>query len=195
MRKTFGAAVAAMSLLALPLAAEEWTLNGDASRLAFGSVKKNTTGEVHEFQSLSGTVKDGMAEITIDLTSLETYADIRNTRMAEHVFKMAPSATFAAELDMETLGAMAVGDTDVVDFDGVLSFLGQDVEVYTELFVARMSEERVMVTTNDMVWVTTEELAIEPGIDKLAELAELSSITRAVPVTVRFVFDLAGSSS
>ena len=186
------AAILALSGAAV---AEEWTLNGDASRLAFGSVKKDTVGEIHEFQSMTGTVKDGMADIQIDLTSLETYADIRNTRMAEHVFKMAPSASFSAGLDMDMLGAMAVGDTDVIDFDGVLSYLGQDVEVFAELIVARMTEERVMGTTNDMVWVSTEELGIEAGIDTLKELAELSSISRAVPVTVRLVFDRAGASS
>jgi hypothetical protein len=186
---------AALALLATTASAEDWTLNGDSSRLAFGSIKKHTAGEVHEFQSLSGGVENGMAKIEIDLTSLETYADIRNTRMAEHVFKMAPSASFAAELDMEMLEAMEVGDTAVIDFDGVLSLLGQDVEVYTELFVARMSDSRVMVTTNDMVWLTTEELGIDAGVDKLKELAELSDITRAVPLTVRLFFDKAGSSS
>lgn len=186
---------AALSLVALPAAADDWVLSGENSRLAFGSVKKDTIGEIHEFQSLAGTVKDGMAEITIDLTSLETYADIRNTRMAEHVFMMAPSAKFSAELDMDMLEAMAVGDTAVIDFDGTLSLLGQDVEVFTELFVARMSDDRVMVTTNDMVWLSTDELGVDAGVDKLKELAELSSITRAVPFTVRMVFDRAGSSS
>ena len=63
-------------------AAGDWTLDGEASKLAFGSVKKDAVGESHHFSGLSGGVADGIATISVDLASLETWIDIRNERMA-----------------------------------------------------------------------------------------------------------------
>jgi hypothetical protein len=77
----------------------------------------------------------------------------------------------------------------VLDVEGALAFLGATVEIETEMFVARMSETKVLVTTNDMIFVSTEDLGVSAGIDKLMELAKLPGITRTIPVTIRFVFD------
>lgn len=171
--------------------ADSWTLDGENSKLAFGSVKKEFIGEVHSFTGLSGSVSDdGSVAVEIDLTSVETNIDIRNERMMEHVFKGLLTAKLDAQIDMEAMNEMSPGSMSVIDVDGVLSFLGQEVEVYTEMFVARISDEQVMVTTNDMIFLNTEELGIEAGIDKLMALAELPGITRSAPVTLRLIFNL-----
>lgn len=175
--------------------AESWKLDSSTSRLGFGSVKNHYNGEAHSLSGLSGMVKDGKAEITIDLSSVQTNIDIRNERMIEHVFKNAPDARLSAELDMDALNAMAAGDTGAMEVDATLTLLGQDVDVFTEMFVARMSDERVLVTTNDMLYVATDELGIDGGIDMLQELAGLDDITRSVPITIRMVFDLQDPAS
>ncbi len=180
---------------ASPLIAQSWTLNGDASRIAFGSIKKDTVGEVHEFTSLSGAVtSDGMASIEIDLASVETYIDIRNERMREFVFAAAPSASFSTQLDMAGLNALATGGTATQTVKGTLDFLGNAVDVEADLFVARLSETSVMVTTDSLLMLSTADLGIDGGVDKLQELADLPSITRVTPVTLRLVFD-AGSET
>jgi cytochrome c2 len=168
-----------------------WTLNADSSKLAFGSVKKDTVGEVHSFGQISGTVgADGTTVVEIDLTSVQTNIDIRNERFGEHVFKGATTATLNTMIDMDAMAAMAVGDSEVIDVEAVLSFLGADVEIEAELFVARLSETSVMVTTNDMIFVGTEDLGISAGVDKLMELAKLPGITRTTPVTLRLIFNM-----
>lgn len=183
------------ALVATGASAENWTLDGDTSRLAFGSVKSEYVGEIHSFSSLTGSVTDGRAEIAIDLSSIDTLIDIRNERMIEHVFKNAPKAMISAELDMAALEAMAPGETGIMEVDATLSFLGRDLEVFTEMFVARMSDDTVLVTTNDFAFLGTDELGIDAGVDMLKELAGLDSITRAVPVAMRLVFNAEGSSS
>lgn len=187
--------IGAAALMATSAYAEGWTLDGDASRLSVGSVKKHMAGEVHHFTGLSGTVTpEGTASIDIDLASLETYIDIRNERFAEHVFKLAPKANLATEIDMASLNDMAVGDIMAVELDGDLTILGNEVYVPVEATVVRISEDKVFVTS-DMAYVTTEELGIDAGIDKLQEIAELSDITRAVPVTMHLVFTASGKGS
>jgi cytochrome c2 len=171
--------------------ADSWSLNGDASRIAFGSVKKDTIGEIHSFETVTGSVSaDGDVTVEIDLASVETLIDIRNERMIEHVFENAPKAVITARIDMAEVSSLSVGESTVVDTTGTLRLAGAEVALDTEMFIARISDGRVMVTTNDMIMLSMEDLGLTAGIDKLMQLADLPGITRVSPVTLRLVFDL-----
>lgn len=168
--------------------ASSWTLSADESKIAFGSVKKDTVGEVHHFTALSGGVSaDGAVRIEIDLSSVETWIDIRNERMGEHVFKDMGPATLTADVDMATLSALPVGGSTTDDVSGVLTLGGATLELDVAIFAARIAEDKALITTDEMIMVQTEELGVNDGVSKLMEIAKLPSITRAVPVTFRLV--------
>lgn len=190
MTRIFALCSSALAIIFAGMAnAETWTLDGEASHLAFGSIKKDKIGEVNSFSGLKGTVDaDGKADVTIDLTTLETNIDIRNERMLEHVFKGAGEAQLTAQLDMDEVKGLAVGEMAVVDVEGALSLLGVSTELDLEMVVVRLAENKVMALSNDMVFVGTEKLGVTAGIDKLMELAKLPGITRTSPVTLRLVF-------
>ncbi|WP_299367550.1 YceI family protein [uncultured Tateyamaria sp.] len=184
-----------LALGAAAAQADTWTLDGAASKLAFGSIKFNDLGEVHSFKSLDGTVgADGAVALGIDLASVETNIDIRNERMVEHVFKNAPRAAISAQIDMAAMEGMAVGESAVMEVEGDLSLLGVEVPLYGDMFVMRLSEDKVMVTTDSMLFLSTADAELDPGVDKLMELASLPNIVRAVPVTLRLMFDADGAS-
>lgn len=184
-------AAAAVIAMATSASAESWTLDGGASKLSFGSVKKDVIGESHSFQGLSGTVSgEGAVALDIDLTSVETNIDIRNERMNEHVFKGVATASLNGEIDLDDVKNLAVGESTVTYMEGALSFLGAELDIEAEMFVVRISETQVMATTNEMVWIAVEDAGITAGIDKLMELAKLPGITRAFPVTARLMFNL-----
>lgn len=184
-----------LALAATTVQADSWTLDGDASKLAFGSIKFNDTGEVHSFKSIDGTVaEDGTVTLGVDLSSVETNIDIRNERMVEHVFKNAPRASISAQIDMGALETMPVGDSSVMEVEGNLELLGVEVPLYGDMFVMRLTEDKVMVTTDSMLFLSTADAEIDPGVDKLMELADLPNIVRAVPVTLRLMFDADGAS-
>lgn len=192
--KTLTTLTAAALIAAAPAFADGhggWTSVDDQSSVAFGSIKKDLIGEVHHFNGVTGKVgADGKVEINIDLTSVETYIDIRNERMVEHVFQGgSATAVLAGEVEMGDVEELAVGDTTVTDFDGTLTFGGAEVDVYAEMLVARLGEDRVLVTTADFIMIAVEDLGVTKGIDKLMELAKLPSITRVTPVSVRMVFE------
>ncbi len=181
----------AMSLSAQIAAAGEWTLNAGLSDLAFGSVKKETIGETHHIRFASGMVSpEGNVEITLDLSSVDTGIDIRNERMVKFVFDNMPTATVSGQVDMKALEGLAVGAQMPLDVTATLSFLGKDVAVDTPVVAVRLSDTQAMVVTDGFFWLDTEELGVDAGVDKLQELAELPSITRAVPVAFRLVFDM-----
>ena len=168
-----------------------WKSVDEQSSIAFGSVKKDTVGEVHSFSGVKGTVSDeGAVEITIDLGSVETNIDIRNERMAKHVFQDgAATAKLTGTVDMEDVSALSTGDVTLADLEGTLVFAGTEVDVEAEMVVARLAENRVLVTTANMLMLSTEDLGIDEGVDALMELAKLPGITRVTPITVRMVFE------
>ena len=168
--------------------ADNWVLNGDASHLAFGSVKNDYIAEVHSFAGLSGEASDNAVSVKIDLASVQTNIDIRNERMGEFVFGGVLTAELSANLDLAQFDDLAVGESTTTEFDGTLSLLGEDVSVFTDVVLIRLGDDSVMVTTNDMVFLATDELGIDDGIDKLQELASLDGIARATPITARFMF-------
>ncbi len=71
---------------------------------------------------------------------------------------------------------MAVDATEIIDIEA-------------EMFVARLSDTKVLVNTNDIIFLSTEDAGITAGIDTLMELAKLPGITRTSPVTMRLIFD------
>lgn len=191
MKLLLKAVTIASAIVATPVLAQTWTLDPEGSHLAYGSIKKDTVGEVNSFTGLSGQVgPDGKADIEIDLSSVETNIDIRNERMVEYVFQKAGTASLTAQFDMADVTALSVGQTTIVDVDAMLSLAGTDVAFDAEMFVACLSETSVMVSTNDMVFISTEDAGVDAGVDKLMELADLPGITRTVPITARLIFNL-----
>lgn len=182
--------IAAVPIGAARAAEPAWTLVPAESKLSYGSIKKDSVGEVNHFTGLTGGVAaDGTVSVEIDLTTVETWIDIRNERMLAWVFQGDnPSATIRATVDMARLQGLAPGATDVVDITGTLSLFGTDVPLETGMLVARLAEDRVLVATDEMVFVSTDAVGLDAGVTKLLEIAKLPSITRTVPVTVRFVF-------
>lgn len=183
--------IASTLMLVAPAFAGEWKSVDAESSVAFGSIKKDTVGEVHHFTRVSGTVSDaGELKLTIDLSSVETHIDIRNERMTNHVFQEGKAtATLSGEIDMAEVTNMKVGETKIMEIQTTLSFVGVENDIDANMLVARLAENRVLVTTSDFIMLSTEDLEIDPGIDKLMQLANLPGITRVTPVSARMVFE------
>ena len=181
----------ALSALATGAFAEGWEISSAESKIAFGSIKNNTTGEVHHFEGVSGTVSEaGAVAIAIDVLGVETWIDIRNERMLEHVFESEayPKATITGQVDMGSLSDLVPGETATTAVEGTLGLAGAEVPVTAELFVAALGEDRVLVTTDEMIMLHADEAGIEEGLEALRDIAGLDSIARVSPVTLRLVF-------
>ena len=195
MLKKFIIAIAAMFMAVAPVSAAshtmgQWVLSADESKVAFGSIKKGTVGESHHFSGVSGSVTaQGTVNIDIDLTTVETWIDKRNERMLKWVFDaMHPSAILSAQMDPTELNAIEVGGTATIPASGTLTLNGVSMNIEADMFVARLGENKVMVTTDEMIMLSMADAGIDEGISKLMELASLPSIARVSPVTLRLVF-------
>lgn len=170
--------------------AAAWTLDAELSAVSFGSIKNDAIGESHAFESITGSVSaEGEVSVMLDLTSVQTNIEIRNERIGEHLFAGAATAELTAMVDMAAMDALAVGEALTTEIDGTLGLLGQEVPLYVNMFILRIAEDQVLVTTDGMVFVSTQEAGIDAGISVLQGLANLDSITRVFPVTMRLIFD------
>ena len=176
-----------------PAAVDEsaWTLDGDASRLSYVSIKSGEIAETNDIQVVSGSVsEEGEASVEIDLTTVETGVDIRNERMRDIFFEVAdfPKATVTAKLDPRGYEFLEVGGSTVEVIKGTLSLKGVEAPIEAEVDVTRTGPDRMMVVTTKPVIVMADALDLTEGLGKLQELAGLPSITPAVPVTFTLEF-------
>ena len=168
-----------------------WTLSPTESRVSFVSVKQGATGEVHHFTEAEGAVSEqGNVSLSIDTASVETWIDVRNERMVDYLFQSGifPTATLSMKVDMDELSNMEAGETRQISVSGSLSLVGQSGDIEAELLVSRLAEDKVLVATLQPVVVQAEAFDLVAGIETLRELAELSSISVAVPVSAVLVF-------
>lgn len=168
-----------------------WLLSQAESRVSFVSVKQGTTGEVHHFTETEGAVSDqGNVSLSIDTASVETWIDVRNERMVDYLFQSAvfPTATLSMKIDMDALSEMEIGETRQLSVVGSLSLVGQSGDIEAELLVSRLAEGKVLVATLQPIVVQADAFDLISGIETLRELAELSAISAAVPVSAVLVF-------
>lgn len=170
----------------------EWTLNMENSNLSYGSIKKNSIGESNHFQHLEGRITEqGEITLMIDLSSVETWVDIRNSRMKEFLFQTIdfPVATLRGQVDMEKFNHLKVGQQHSFDMSFDFDLHGQTQTIDTELVILRLSEKTVTVLPNGIIFLDVEKFNLLSGLKKLQELAKLTSISSSVPIVFHLTFD------
>lgn len=168
-----------------------WTLDPAASRLGYVSIKAGEVAENNSFDTLRGSVAaDGTASLEIDLASVNTGVDIRNERMREIFFNVAdnPKATVTATLDPARFAGLAVGQSVTRPIKAEVTVKGVAGEVDTEVLVTRTAEDRVLVVPTAPVIISTDMFGLTDELGELRALAQLPSITPAVPVTFTLTF-------
>ncbi len=175
-----------------PLPDTSWVLDSEASRISFVSIKAGEAIETHYFPGLSGTVSpDGGARVEIPLDEVETKVDIRNERMREMFFETGkfPLAEIRTNVEPNAFAGLEVGERARMPVKGMLSLHGAEAPVEVDAFVTRIAPARVEVESVEPVVVYLSDFDLEPGLERLRDIAGLPSITASSPVTFTFVFD------
>ncbi|MBO6730100.1 MAG: YceI family protein [Maricaulis sp.] len=170
----------------------DWTVVEAESMLTFDSVKNGDIDETHEISGITG-FSDAYGTIRIELAmdSVESYIDIRNERMREHLFQTTehPIAVVSAAYDLAALEDLEIGASRGIELPFSLSLRGVPLDLVAQVWVTRLEADRVRVESAEPVQVHALALELMDGIDTLQELAGLDSIARQVPVS--FVIEFA----
>jgi polyisoprenoid-binding protein YceI len=183
--------ILSLSILIAAPAYSAWKLDSSKSSLTFVSIKKDTIAENHRFKDFfGGIIVKGLANISIDLSSVDTNIAIRDQRMAEHLFETVKfaQASFSVQLNKNAINAIASGSSKNMTLKGSLDLHGQQQELTVNVVVMKLSEKNMVVTTKEPVIIKAEDFALVAGINKLKSLAHLPSIAYSVPVSFVLTF-------
>lgn len=192
-------AIKNLSLVSLILAcmsanAADWTIDNSASKLSFLSTKKQNVTEVHHFKQIAGQLTDsGEFSVSVDLASVDTGIDIRNSRMQEFLFDVVnfPKATLTAKIDAEQLALLPVSTSKVINVDAQLALHGETKPLNFDVLVTKVSETMLLVVSAQPFVLNASDYALVEGIEKLREIAKLPSISHAVPISFYLTLDAA----
>ncbi len=180
-----------MSLMTFP-AFSAWQLVPDNSQVNFISIKKDTIAEVHHFNSISGALTDqGMASLTIDLSSVATGIAVRDQRMQQHLFNVTEFAKsqFTAQVEMTKINSLAVGDSTTLMLQGKISLHGIEQAVTVPVMLTKLQKGALQVASLEPLLINAADFALLEGINTLKKLANLPSIATVVPVTFMLTFN------
>lgn len=168
-----------------------WALNPDESTLKFISIKKDSVAEVSQFKQFEGSIdKTGLVNIAIDLSSVDSNIGIRDERLKSILFEVAKYsfASLTGKVDITRASGMKTGEyfTDIVTLNLSLHGVVKDVEA--EITVVKLQDNRWLISSAKPVILNASDFNMIDGINTLRELAGLSSIATAIPVTFELVF-------
>ncbi|TVL31476.1 YceI family protein [Shewanella xiamenensis] len=178
--------IAALSTLISFSSVAQWQVIEQDSRVSFVSVKKGDIAEVHHFKQLKGILNDtGQFELTIPLISVATGIDVRDERMQHLLFEVSlyPELNLSAQVDSQMLKALAVDQSKVVDIEGKIALHGKQQTKTFSVILTKVSDNKLMVSSFQPIIINANEFGLVAGVDKLRDIAGLSSISQAVPVS------------
>ncbi len=173
-------------LLSIGAQATDWQLDNAQSKLSFVSTKKVNIAEVHSFGQLSGGLNAaGQFALNVDLSSVNTNIDIRDSRMKEFLFDVIdfPSAKITAMLEPELVNAMTIGQQKRSSVAGNLELHGQTQALNIDVVITKLADDTLFVVSAAPVILNVADYQLVEGVEKLRELAGLPSISQAVPVS------------
>ncbi|MFT5012092.1 MAG: polyisoprenoid-binding protein YceI [Dinoroseobacter sp.] len=192
MNKGLLAMITSVALLMPMVSLAEWTLDGAHSSLGFVSIKNGLIVESHDFKNLSGSIEaDGDAELVIDLNSVDTLIPIRNERIRAMLFNTEKyaEAVVRIPLDIDRYSGLKIGANATDSVKGTLYLNGITAEVMTSVIVVRGKSHVVVSSVKPMI-LNAAQWGLVPGIEALRAIANLTSITPAVPVSFSLKYNL-----
>ncbi|WP_394132105.1 YceI family protein [Shewanella maritima] len=175
-----------LSLCSSSIYAADWQVSQAHSRVNFISIKKQDIAEVHTFDAIAGQYSDsGEFSLKIPLNSVNTGIEIRDERMQKILFEVAkfPKLQLTAKVDPKLVSGLNVGDTLVTQVTGEIDLHGMKVNKNFDVMVAKLAKDKMVVTSLQPVVVSAADFGLTEGVEKLREVAGLTSISLAVPVT------------
>lgn len=178
--------IVALSAMASFSCAAQWQVIEQDSRVNFISVKKGDIAEVHHFKQLKGTLADnGQFNLTIPLVGVATGIEVRDERLQNLLFEVSlyPELKLTSQVDSKMLKDLVVGESKVADFDGKISLHGKEQTKTFSVILTKVSDNKLMVSSFQPIIINANEFDLVAGVEKLRDIAGLSSISQAVPVS------------
>jgi polyisoprenoid-binding protein YceI len=175
-----------------PAAPVAWQLSPADSYFSLITVKQTNIAEVHSFERFNAYVDEtGVAAVAIDLSSIATNVDLRDSRVRGYLFEVGvfPEANVRLQLNMLEIDTIGIGEMQSRTVTASLDLHGVAKDITASVTVLRMSNSRITVQTKKPIILNAADFNMSAGIQALLELTGLVSISTAVPVEFMLSFD------
>lgn len=189
-----GLSLMVLGLLSNAALASDWAVNNSQSTVSFISIKKGDVAEVNRFKQIEGVLSDsGKFSLAIELSSVDTGISVRDERMQGLLFEVAqfPKLQLNASINPKLIGDLKIGETLTTQVDATISLHGEQQALPFNVMIAKLSATRMLVTSLTPVIIQAGDFNLVSGVEKLRDIAGLTSISLAVPVS--FVLTLSQS--
>lgn len=167
-----------------------WILVDSESSLSFVSTKNQHVSEIQQFKTLQGEFSpEGKLQVKIDLASIDSGVEIRDTRMREKLFLVDkfPAANLTAQLP-ESVLTLEKGNSIAVTLPAELSLMGISKTIQVTVQVSRKADNGIVATSTQPILISAADFGLTGGIEILQKIAGLSGIGLTVPVNFNLVF-------
>jgi polyisoprenoid-binding protein YceI len=169
------------------LASADWGLAKSASSFTFTSTKNDTVTETHRFKEINGRVlTSGEANFEINLFSVDTSIEIRDQRMHDILFGLAPEAIFNANIDLKDITELASGVSITRKIEGNLQLHGFQQPLDIETKITALESGRIQVEGTGQIDVSA--FGYSKGIEELRTIAGLNTISTIVNFQLKLTF-------
>lgn len=181
--------ISSLFLLSATLQAAELSLEAESSVVSFISIKKEVIAEAHTFNTVSGSIKDNQAMVTIMANSVDTAIEIRNTRLKRHIFNVDKFAEINISADTSAImPELSAGQPKLVELPATLSLIGIEKEIMLSALVLKSADGSILVTSTKPILINAADFGLTEGVRKLGELAGGITVAAAVPVSFTLHF-------
>lgn len=190
MKSLFTGIISVVLFLFCCSANANWTLLNDLSSLSFVSTKNQHVSEIQQFKTLKGELSPtGKLLIEIDLTSIDSGIEIRDTRMREKLFVVDkfPTANVSAQLTSNLL-SLEEGDSILVTLPAKLDLMGMSKKIMVSVQVTGTANNGIIATSTQPILISAADYGLTSGIEILQKLAGLNGIGLTVPVSFNLLF-------
>lgn len=170
---------------------QNWVLNPSLSNVYMQTVKANSIFETHRFNSVEGGINaNAEATVRIDLSSINSSVDIRDVRLRFVLFETFkfPFAEITARIDKSKLQGLVAATRIEYPLTLSLNMHGIVNEVKTRVWVTRINEVTVSVSSIEPIILTASSVGLTDNIAKLVAIIGGTQIATAASITFDLIF-------
>ncbi len=172
-----------------------WKLIPAKSELSFISIKSSHIVESNVFTDISGSLStEGMADLTIDLSSVDSGIAIRDDRMQEHLFEtsLLPYASAQVQLSQPLLDSLSVSGSYSSSLTYTIDLHGFEKQLTVDTQVTCISDKGVLVKSTRPLVIDAAAFGLDAGIETLRSIAGLETISPFSTVDFTLVYEKEG---
>ena len=163
----------------------QYQLDNDLSQLSFVTIKKENIAEVSRFERLQGKLAaDNILTVNVPVSSVNTGIQIRDERIQQFLFDSAKYPEISVVADLSKALAQVTNKLPFkADVDAEVSLHGMTQTLSFPVLITPLADGGWQINSRQAVIIQAQQFGLVAGINKLRALANLSSISTAVPVT------------